>query len=94
MSDDSLWAVSILILFVVSGIVALLLLSIIRVAREIDHVAAGIWTTGQRVANNTVHIPTLYKVGASVESIGGRAPQILASAKRIRAIVDPAQRAL
>jgi hypothetical protein len=39
---------------------------------------SAIWDTGQRVANNTVHIPTLYKTN----EVAG---QILATALRIDA---------
>ncbi len=63
---------------VVSGVVALLLWMIHRAAAVIERRVAIIWDVGQRVANNTVHIPALYKT----EEV---ATQILATAVRIDA---------
>jgi hypothetical protein len=63
---------------VVAAVVALLLWLIHRAARRIDGRVASIWDVGQRVANNTVHIPILYKTN----EVAG---QILATAKRIDA---------
>ena len=57
---------------------ALLLWLIHRTAATIDARVSAIWDTGQRVANNTVHIPTLYKT----HEVAG---QILATALRIDA---------
>lgn len=70
--------VSLLLGLVVSGVVALLLWLIHRSACTIDRRVARIWDVGQRVANNTVHIPALYK---TVDVAG----QILATAVRIDA---------
>lgn len=84
MDDRTLWLIAVIVLFVVAAVVAVLLAMIIRTAREIDAVAGEIWTTGKRVANNTVHIPILYRVAESVEAIGTRAPAILGAATAIR----------
>jgi hypothetical protein len=72
------WWASLALGVVVAGVVALLLWLIHRTARTIDHRVAAIWDTGQRVANNTVHIPILYKTN----EVAG---QILAAALRIDA---------
>jgi hypothetical protein len=72
------WVVSLLLGVVVSGVVALLLWLIHRSAMTIDARVARIWDIGQRVANNTVHIPALYKTN----EVAG---QILATALRIDA---------
>jgi hypothetical protein len=63
---------------VVAGVVALLLWLIHRAAVTIDDRVASIWDVGQRVANNTVHIPILYRTN----EVAG---QILTTAKRIDA---------
>jgi hypothetical protein len=55
------WWASLALGVVVAGVVALLLWLIHRSAATIDTLVARIWDTGQRVANNTVHIPALYK---------------------------------
>ena len=72
------WWTSLALGLVVSGVVALLLWLIHRGAAVIDGRVARIWDTGQRVANNTVQIPILYKTS----EVAG---QILATALRIDA---------
>ena len=72
------WWVSLALGVVVSGVVALLLWLIHSGAATIDGHVARIWDSGQRVANNTVHIPALYKTN----EVAG---QILATALRINA---------
>ena len=72
------WWVSLALGLVVSLVVTLLLWLIHRTATTINGVVARIWDVGQRVANNTVHIPVLYKTNAV-------AGEILASALNINA---------
>ena len=72
------WWVSLALGLVVSLVVSLLLWLIHRTATTINGVVARIWDVGQRVANNTVHIPALYKTNAV-------AGEILASALNINA---------
>ncbi len=72
------WWVSLVLGLVVSGVVALLLYLIQRNARSIDQRVSSIWDAGQRVANNTVQIPALYRT----DEVAG---QILATAVRIDA---------
>lgn len=72
------WWVSLALGLVVSGVVSLLLWLIHRGAATIDGRVSRIWDVGQRVANNTVHIPALYKT----DEVVGR---ILATAVRIDA---------
>jgi hypothetical protein len=72
------WWVSLALGVVVAGVVALLLVLIHHGAATIDGLVSRIWDTGQRVANNTVHIPILYKTN----EVAGR---ILATAGRIDA---------
>lgn len=55
------WLVSLALGLVVSLVVAYLLWLIHRAALTIDMRVSHIWDVGQRVANNTVHIPALYK---------------------------------
>ena len=72
------WWTTLALGLVVSGVVALLLRLIHRGAAVIDGHVSRIWDTGQRVANNTVHIPILYRINEV-------AAQILATALRIDA---------
>ena len=73
-----IWWTSLLLGLVVSGVVALLLWLIHQGAATINARVARIWDVGQRVANNTVHIPALYKTN----DVAG---QILSTALRINA---------
>ena len=72
------WWTSLALGVVVSAVVSVLLWLIHSGAATILHRVARIWEVGQRVANNTVHIPALYKTN----EVAG---QILASAIRIDA---------
>ncbi len=71
-----IWWTSLALGLVVSGVVALLLWLIHQGAVTINARVSRIWDVGQRVANNTVHIPALYKTNDV-------AAQILATALRI-----------
>ncbi len=53
------WTLSIVIYLVVVGVVALLLLLILRTAQAIRGGVSDIWTVGQKIANNTIHIALL-----------------------------------
>jgi hypothetical protein len=77
-SVQFVWWTSLALGVVVSAIVALLLWLIHRSAVTIEERVAKVWDVGQRVANNTVHIPALYRTG----EIAG---QILSTAARIDA---------
>ncbi len=71
----TVWWISLGIGAVVIVVVALLLTLIVRAARQIEGTAADIWTVGQRIANNTVHIPLLSRtnrlIGGVLESASG-----------------------
>ena len=72
------WWTSLALGLVVSLVVTLLLWLIHRAASVINGRVALIWEVGQRVANNTVHIPALYRTNAV-------AGEILATALKINA---------
>jgi DICT domain-containing protein len=55
----TMWTVSLVIYAVVVVVVATLLTLILRAARDIRAGVSGIWTVGQQVANNTIHIALL-----------------------------------
>ena len=54
-----MWTVTLVIYAVVLVVVAALLTLILRAARDIRDGVAMIWTVGQQVANNTIHIALL-----------------------------------
>jgi len=72
----TVWWISLGIGLVVIVVVAVLLTLIVRTARQIEGAAADIWTVGQRIANNTVHIPLLHRTNRLVEGIVERASGI------------------
>ena len=56
---QQVWLVSLVLYFVVVLVVALMLTLILLTARRIRAGTAAIWTAGQKVANNTIHVPLL-----------------------------------
>ena len=63
------WWVSLGIGAAVIVVVAVLLALIVRTARQIDAAVSEIWTVGQRIANNTIHIPLLNHTNRVVERL-------------------------
>ena len=74
------WIWSLVIYFVVVGVVALLLTLILLTTRQIKAGAGAIWVSGQKVANNTIQIPLLARTNFLVT-------RILESAVRIAGAV-------
>lgn len=70
------WIASLVLGLVVSAVVTVLLWLIHREAGVINARVAKIWDVGQRVANNTIHIPTLYRTNAVVRDILATAVKI------------------
>ena len=58
---EKVWIVSLVVYSVVVVVVAILLTLILRTALQIRAGVAEIWNTGQRIANNTIHIALLNK---------------------------------
>jgi hypothetical protein len=54
-----MWTITLAVYAVVLVVVATLLTLILRAAREIRAGVSAIWTVGQQVANNTIHIALL-----------------------------------
>ena len=79
------WAVAQVILVVVSVVVGLLLHLVAKAAMGIEIEVAQVWEGGQRVANNTIHIAVLYRIGENVDAILQSAGGIETSAAAIRA---------
>ena len=55
----TMWTLSLVIYAVVVVVVATLLTLILRAARDIRTGVSGIWTVGQQIANNTIHLALL-----------------------------------
>jgi hypothetical protein len=80
-----LWWIAIVLAVVVTAVVAVLLRMIVATAADIEAAVSEIWTRGQRVANNTIHIPNLYRTNEIFGGILGRAGRILGNARSIAA---------
>jgi len=63
------WWSSLGIGIVVILVVAALLTMIVRTARTLDGAVGQIWVVGQRIANNTIHIPLLNQTNQAVDQI-------------------------
>lgn len=72
---ERVWITTLVIYAVVVVVVAVLLTLIVREAGRIRSGVADIWTAGQKIANNTIHIALLkktnYVAGQILESAGG-----------------------
>jgi len=82
-STVGLWGTAIGVALVVTVVVAVLLYLIIRTAKDIETTVEQIWVNGQRVANNTIHIPALYRTAETAEAIVGGVGLILTDAEAI-----------
>ena len=80
----TVWWISLGIGVVVILVVAILLTLIVRTARQINGAAGDIWVVGQRIANNTVHIPLLNRTNRLVDGILERASGIDGAAAHIQ----------
>lgn len=78
---QQVWVVSLVVFGVVLLVVAGLLTLILRTSRQILGGVAAIWTAGQKVANNTVHLALLDRTN----HLAGR---ILTSAAGVAAATD------
>ncbi len=65
----TVWWISLGIGVVVIVVVAILLTLIVRTAQQINETAGDIWVVGQRIANNTIHIPLLNRTNHIADGI-------------------------
>lgn len=66
---QQVWIASLIIYFVVVAVVAVLLTLILRTAQRIHGGVEEIWVVGQKVANNTIHVPLLARTNHFVSQI-------------------------
>ena len=81
----TVWTVSLVVFTVVLLVVAALLTLILRAARDIKGGVSAIWNTGQRIANNTIHLALLQKTNAAVEQILTSAVGVIGATAAIEA---------
>lgn len=77
------WVMAIVLLLVVTVVAWGLLRIVIATACSIKSEVAHVWANGQRVANNTIHIPSLYATRDAVGAIIDRVVGIAGQAKAI-----------
>jgi len=77
-SIQRMWVITLVIYAVVLIVVATLLTLILRAAKDIRAGVSAIWTAGQQVANNTIHIAlldtTIHIAGEILECAKGIIP--------------------
>ena len=85
---QQIWIISLVVYLVVVAVVAVMLTLILHTVREIHAGASAIWTAGQKVANNTIHIALLIRTNRLAERIlaaaGGTAQAVAAVEQHAR----------
>ena len=80
-----MWVITLIVYAVVLVVVATLLTLILRAAKDIRAGVSAIWTAGQQVANNTIHIALLDTTIHIAGEILGCARGTIASTGALRA---------
>jgi hypothetical protein len=80
----TIWIVTLAIYGVVLLVVATLLTLVVREARKIRTAVGQIWVVGQRIANNTIHIPLLARTNRVAGDILHAAGGVLGATAAIR----------
>src|SRR5258705_912723 len=80
-----MWITTLVIYAVVLVVVAVLLTLILRAAREVRAGVSAIWTVGQQIANNTIHIALLDTTNHIVDEILVSAEGVVAATAVLRA---------
>jgi hypothetical protein len=85
------WIATLVIYAVVLVVVAALLALILAAARRIREGVAAIWTVGQKVASNTIHIALLDTTNHLVGQIAGSASGVVAATAALTAHAEGCQ---
>jgi hypothetical protein len=85
----TVWGISLAVGVVVLLVVAILLELVRRAAARIERVVADVWTAGQAVANNTIHIALLHRTNLTAGRILDAGGGVLTA---VASIHDHAQR--
>jgi hypothetical protein len=83
-----MWTITLVIYLVVVVVVAALLTLILQAARDIRAGVSAIWTVGQQVANNTIHIALLDTTLHVAGSILGCAKGVVAGTAALKTHAD------
>lgn len=80
----TVWTISLAVFALVLVVVAILLTLILRAAHDIERGVSAVWNTGQRIANNTIHLALLEKTNAAVSAILASAVGVIGATGAIR----------
>lgn len=78
------WTTSLIIFTVVLVVVAVMLTLILHEARRILQGVKAIWVTGQKIANNTIHIPLLVMTNHVAGQILGSAVGVVGATAAVQ----------
>jgi len=81
---QTIWTITLAVFALVLVVVAILLTLILRTARSIRGGVAAIWNTGQRIANNTIHIALLQKTNVVAGRILQSAVGVVGATQGVR----------
>lgn len=81
----TMWTITLVVYLVVVAVVAILLTLILRAARTIREGVSAVWTVGQQVANNTIHIALLDTTNAVAGEILGHAKGVVGATATLKA---------
>lgn len=79
-----IWTISLVIYLVVVLVVATLLTMIVVAARRVRYAVADIWTVGQKIANNTIHIALLQRTNHIADRILESATGVVAATAAVK----------
>jgi hypothetical protein len=80
-----MWTLTLVVLGVVLIVVAVLLALIVAAARQVLVRVADIWTVGQQVANNTIHVALLDTTVHVAGGVLGSARNVVAATAAVQA---------
>ncbi len=81
---QQVWTVTLALYLVVVIVVAVLLTLIVRAAKQVQAAVADIWTVGQKIANNTIHIALLRRTNHVAGQILESAADVVDATAAIR----------
>ena len=83
-----MWTITLVVYGLVLVVVAVLLTLILRAARDVRAVVSAIWTVGQQIANNTIHIALLDTTNHVVAEIRASAKGVVLATAAMKAHAD------
>lgn len=79
-----IWVLSLVIFAVVVIAVVILLALVVHEARAVRRVVGDIWTVGQKIANNTIHIALLRNANHTLREVAEKANSVADATTALR----------